>query len=115
MCARGGRVLLAACLMVSAPGSRAALGQQTANAEARSALMRSAEEAMRLGPFSVMQKTRVPPRRRPWPFTTHRGRSYGAFTNTTYMFAAFTAPLSTLAPSVRLSSRSTRRWNTLDG
>lgn len=61
MCARGGRVLLAVCLVASAPGSRAALGQQTANAEARSALMRSAEEAMRLGPFSVMQKTRVPP------------------------------------------------------
>jgi len=37
------------------------VGQQTADAEARSTLMRSAEEAMTLGPSSVMQKTRVPP------------------------------------------------------
>jgi len=58
---RRGRVLLAACLVASASAGGAALGQQTADAEARQRLMRSAEEALTTGPLSVMQKGRVPP------------------------------------------------------
>ena len=61
MRARVGSVLLVACLAGLGPAGRAALGQQTADAEARHTLLRSAEAAMTLGPFSVMQKTRVPP------------------------------------------------------
>ena len=52
---------MAVCLAAFVPGSRVALGQQATDAEAHATLVRSAEAAMTLGPFSVMQKTRVPP------------------------------------------------------
>jgi hypothetical protein len=58
---RGGRVWLAVCLAASVPAGQAALGQQAADTRPRSTLMSAAEAAMTLGPFSVMQKTRLPP------------------------------------------------------
>ena len=57
----GGSVVLAVSLIALTSAGRAALGRQTPDTRTRSSLMRSAEEAMTLGPFSVMQKSRVPP------------------------------------------------------
>jgi hypothetical protein len=57
----GGSVVLAVSLIALTSAGRAALGRQAPDTQARSSLMRSAEEAITLGPFSVMQKSRVPP------------------------------------------------------
>jgi hypothetical protein len=54
-------LVLTACLVAPGAASRANLGRQSADSTTRQQIVRAAEEAMALGPFSVMQKARVPP------------------------------------------------------
>jgi len=53
--------LLVLCVATTTAWSAAAPGQDAAVASARERLVRAAEQALAAGPFSVMQKTRVPP------------------------------------------------------
>jgi hypothetical protein len=52
---------LTACLVTAATADVPARAQNAAGAAARDALVQAAEAALTPGPFSVMQKTRVPP------------------------------------------------------
>ena len=53
--------LLVFCVATAAAWRGAEAGQDTAVASARERLVQAGEQAIALGPFSVMQKTRVPP------------------------------------------------------
>jgi len=53
--------MLVVCLVAGLAGRGAAPGQDAAGAAARKRLVQAADEALALGPFSVMQKTRMPP------------------------------------------------------
>ena len=53
--------LLVFCVATTAAWRGAEAGQDAAVASARERLVRAAEQALTAGPFSVMQKTRVPP------------------------------------------------------
>ena len=53
--------LLVLCVATTTAWSAAAPGQDAAVPSARERLVRAAEQALAAGPFSVMQKTRVPP------------------------------------------------------
>jgi len=53
--------LLVFCVATTAAWRGAEAGQDAAVASARERLVRAAEQALAAGPFSVMQKTRVPP------------------------------------------------------
>jgi hypothetical protein len=54
-------LLLIVCLVAPAREARADRGQATLDGAERERLVRAAEDAMARGPFSVVQKTRVPP------------------------------------------------------
>jgi hypothetical protein len=53
--------MLVVCLVAALAGRGVAPGQDAAGAAARQRLVQAADEALALGPFSVMQKTRMPP------------------------------------------------------